>query len=176
MRYTYQHNSASRGTIGQYYIKTCDGAQLVTCNTKLKCGGVEGGWMQIVNVDMNRDDTCPGSWKYIISLKKLCQGDASGCSSAHFESAMTTFVDKQKLTNKDTWILFILQVPLLIVSMLMGFPSQWDYLINMYVPMLLALVIIMLADGAANEVPGGIMDGYCRSKQKVKSNNLYSMY
>ena len=35
--------AASRGTIGQYYIKTCDGAQLVTCNMKLKCGGVEGG-------------------------------------------------------------------------------------------------------------------------------------
>ena len=28
----YQHNPASRGTIGQYYIKTCDGAQKVICN------------------------------------------------------------------------------------------------------------------------------------------------
>ena len=28
----YQHNPTSRGTIGQYYIKTCDGAQKVTCN------------------------------------------------------------------------------------------------------------------------------------------------
>ena len=26
---------------------------------KLKCGGVEGGWMQVVDVDMNRDDSCP---------------------------------------------------------------------------------------------------------------------
>ena len=32
----YQLNPASRGTIGQYYIKTCNGAQKVTCNMKLK--------------------------------------------------------------------------------------------------------------------------------------------
>ena len=26
----------------------------MTCNMKLKCGGVEGGWMQVVDTDMNR--------------------------------------------------------------------------------------------------------------------------
>ena len=82
----YQHNPASRGTIGQYYIKTCDGAQTVTCNMKLKCGGMEGGWMQVVDVDMNRDNTCPGSWQYIINPRKLCQGDVAGCSSAQFSA------------------------------------------------------------------------------------------
>ena len=80
----YQQNPGSRGTIGQYYIKTCDGAQVVTCNMKLKCGGIEGGWMQVVDVDMNRDDTCPGSWQYVINPKKLCQGGDAGCSSAQF--------------------------------------------------------------------------------------------
>ena len=31
----------------------------MTCDMKLKCGGVEGGWIQVVDVDMNRDDSCP---------------------------------------------------------------------------------------------------------------------
>ena len=82
----YQNNTASRGTIGQYYIKTCDGAQLVTCNMKLKCGGIEGGWMQVVDVDMDRDDTCPGSWQYIDNPHKLCQGNVGGCTSAQFST------------------------------------------------------------------------------------------
>ena len=82
----YQHNPDSRGTIGQYYIKTCDGVQLVTCNMKLKCGGIEGGWMQVVDVDMDRDDTCPGSWEYILNPRKLCLGNVAGCSSAHFSA------------------------------------------------------------------------------------------
>ena len=82
----YQHNSTIRGTISQYYIKTCDGPQLVTCNMKLKCGGVEGGWMQVVDVDMSKDDTCPGSWQYVISPKKFCQGNVAGCTSAHFSA------------------------------------------------------------------------------------------
>ena len=81
----YQLNSASRGTIGQYYIKTCDGVRKVTCNMKLKCGGLEGGWMQVVDVDMNRDESCPGTWQNITTPRRLCQGnDVIGCSSAHF--------------------------------------------------------------------------------------------
>ena len=82
----YQHNNASRGTIGQYYIKSCHGPQMVTCNMKLKCGGIEGGWMQVVDVDMNEDDTCPGSWQYVMNPRKLCQGNVAGCSSAHFSA------------------------------------------------------------------------------------------
>ena len=49
----YQRNPTSRGTIDQYWIKTNEGLFKVTCNMKLKCGGVEGGWMQVVDVDMN---------------------------------------------------------------------------------------------------------------------------
>ena len=56
----------------------------MTCNMKLKCGGLEGGWMQVVDVDMNRDDTCPGSWHKITSPKRLCLGYVAGCTSAHF--------------------------------------------------------------------------------------------
>ena len=57
----YKSNPTSRGTIGQYWIKTNEGLFKVTCNMKLKCGGVEGGWMQVVDVDMNRDDSCLGT-------------------------------------------------------------------------------------------------------------------
>ena len=51
---------------------------------KLKCGGVEGGWMQVVDVDMNRDDSCPGTWQ-ITNPKIFCLGFSSaGCASASF--------------------------------------------------------------------------------------------
>ena len=82
----YQHNPTSRGTIGQYWIKTNQGKFNVTCNMKLKCGGVEGGWMQVVDVDMNRDDSCPGTWQKITTPRRLCVGSvAAGCASAHFD-------------------------------------------------------------------------------------------
>ena len=62
-RYTYEQNPSSRGTTDHYYIKTCDGAPKVICNMKLKCGSLEGGWMQVVDVDMNREgEKCPGMW------------------------------------------------------------------------------------------------------------------
>ena len=81
----YQHNPTSRGTIDQYWIKTNKGLFKVTCNMKLKCGGVEGGWMQVVDVDMNRDDSCPGTWQKITNPRKLCLGlSSAGCASANF--------------------------------------------------------------------------------------------
>ena len=81
----YQRNPTSRGTIGQYWIKTNEGLFKVTCNMKLKCGGVEGGWMQVVDVDTNRDDSCPGTWHKITTPRRLCLGSvAAGCASAHF--------------------------------------------------------------------------------------------
>ena len=83
----YQHNPTSRGTINQYWIKTDEGLFKVTCNMKLKCGGVEGGWMQVVDVDMNRDDSCPGTWQKTTNPKKLCLGLSSGgCASANFHA------------------------------------------------------------------------------------------
>ena len=81
----YHHNPTSRGTIDQYWIKTDEGLFKVICNMKLKCGGVEGGWMQVVDVDMNRDDSCPGTWQKITNPRKLCLGlSSAGCASANF--------------------------------------------------------------------------------------------
>ena len=79
----YRHNPTSRGTIGQYWIKTDEALFEVKCNMKLRCGGVEGGWMQAVDIDMNQDDTCPGDWHKIITPRRLCIGKA-GCTPAHF--------------------------------------------------------------------------------------------
>jgi len=80
----YQLNPTSRGSVGQYWIKTSEGLFEVTCNMKLKCGGVEGGWMQVVDVDMNRDENCPGTWHKITTPRRLCLGKVVGCASAHF--------------------------------------------------------------------------------------------
>ena len=82
----YQYNPTSRGTVGQYWIKTDEGLFEVKCNMKLKCGGVEGGWMQVVDVDMNRDDSCPGTWQKTTTPRRLCLGSvAAGCASANFD-------------------------------------------------------------------------------------------
>ena len=68
----YQYNPSSRGTVDWYWIKTNEGLFKVACNMKLRCGGVEGGWMQVADVDMNRDDSCPGTWEMITNPKRLC--------------------------------------------------------------------------------------------------------
>ena len=80
----YQRNNSSRGTIGQYWIVTDEGLFEVKCNMKLKCGGVAGGWLKVIDVDMNRDGSCPGTWHKITTPKRLCLGYISGCASAHF--------------------------------------------------------------------------------------------
>ena len=88
----YQCNPTSRGTIGHYWIMTDEGLFKVKCNMKLKCGGVEGGWMQVVDVDMNRDDSCPGTWHRFSTLsKRLCIGYTAGCSSAYFYAKGYTY-------------------------------------------------------------------------------------
>jgi len=48
----YHRNPTSRESVGQYWIKTDEGKFKVTYNMKLKCGGVEGGWMQVVDVEL----------------------------------------------------------------------------------------------------------------------------
>ena len=88
----YQRNPISRGSIGQYWIKTSEGLFEVTCNMKLKCGGLEGGWIQVVDVDMNRDDSCPGTWNLVTTPRRLCLGShAAGCASTHFFAKGITY-------------------------------------------------------------------------------------
>jgi len=88
----YKCNPVSRGNVGDYWIRGNDGVNKLTCNMKLKCGGIEGGWMQVVDVDMNKDSTCPKSWQTITNLRTLCVGGtAAGCTSAHFSTHGVTF-------------------------------------------------------------------------------------
>ena len=87
----YQLNPASRGTIGQYYIEVGGVVKRVTCNMKLKCGNLEGGWMQVADLDMTRDESCPGAWNDIINPRRLCQGKDRGCHSANFSTVNFTY-------------------------------------------------------------------------------------
>ena len=81
----YKCNPLTRGTVSEYWIKGKNRVLKVTCNMKLKCGGIEGGWMQVVNVDMNKDITCPVGWQTITVPRRLCiSSSTSGCASAHF--------------------------------------------------------------------------------------------
>ena len=87
----YQLNPTSRGTIGQYYVKIDGVVRRVTCNMKLKCGGLEGGWMQVADLDTTRDEKCPGSWQSITTPRRLCQGNDPGCSPANFTTMGATY-------------------------------------------------------------------------------------
>ena len=88
----YQHNIASRQTSGYYWIKTDQGLYQIKCKMGLQCGGVEGGWMQVVDVNMVHDNSCPGTWRMLTSPKKLCiSGVNSGCESAHFKTRGVSF-------------------------------------------------------------------------------------
>ena len=49
---------------------------------KLKCGSLEGGWMQVVNLDMTQDESCTGMWQSIPTPRRLCQGNDPGYSPA----------------------------------------------------------------------------------------------
>ena len=83
----YQHNIASRGNDGHYWINTTQGLHEVKCKMGLQCGGVEGGWMQVVDVNMTHDKSCPGAWRKITSPRKICVGGVNaGCDSAHFHT------------------------------------------------------------------------------------------
>ena len=88
----YQHNIASRGNDGHYWINTTQGLHEVKCKMGLQCGGVEGGWMQVVDVNMAHDRSCPGAWRKITSPRKFCVGGVNvGCDSAHFHTRGVRF-------------------------------------------------------------------------------------
>ena len=88
----YQHNIASRGNNGHYWIKNGQGLQEVKYKMGLQCGGMEGGWMQVVDVNMAHDRSCPGAWRMITSPRNLCVGgENAGCDSAHFNTRGVKF-------------------------------------------------------------------------------------
>ena len=87
-------NITSRQSSGHYWINiTGKGPHEVKCKMGLQCGGVEGGWMQVVDVNVAQDNSCPGTWRMItLARKRLCVGGVNaGCDSAHFNTRGVSF-------------------------------------------------------------------------------------
>ena len=48
--------------------------------------------MQVVDVNMAHDSSCPGAWRMITSPRRLCVGGVNaGCDSAHFHTRGVSF-------------------------------------------------------------------------------------
>jgi len=48
--------------------------------------------MQVVDIDMNKDENCPGTWVKTTNPRRLCLGSlAVGCASAHFYMKGVTY-------------------------------------------------------------------------------------
>ena len=86
----------------------------VYCDMELSCGGRDGGWMRIANIQ--NGGSCPNGWKQILSPAKACRAnsDAAGCYSAFFSSNKLSYqhicgkvVGYQKAPQMDTEHLFI---------------------------------------------------------------------
>ena len=74
---------------GLYWIKNSEGKAIqVYCDMERECGGVTGGWMRVVNIDMRiSNNTCPsGLNTSFFDPRRLCStnitGPSGGCSSA----------------------------------------------------------------------------------------------
>jgi len=126
----YQRNPTSRGKVCKFWIKTDKGLFEVTCNMKLKCGDVEGGWMQVVDVDMNQDKSCPGTWRKVTTPRNLCVyiGNTAGCSSAHFNVKEVAIeyqhiCGQAKAFQKGSTEGYNAQIQSLMVYMLRVYPS-----------------------------------------------------
>ena len=71
---------------GYYWIKSSNNSSTqVYCDMARTCGGVTGGWMRVIKIDMtNSSHTCPSGLKTLTSPKRLCAMNINGggCSSA----------------------------------------------------------------------------------------------
>ena len=60
----------------------------VYCDMERTCGGVQGGWMNVISINMpNPSSSCPFGLKTLTSPKRLCarNSDRAGCSSAYLD-------------------------------------------------------------------------------------------
>ena len=71
---------------GYYWIKASGNSSTrVYCDLAKTCGGVTGGWMRVIKINMtNTNHTCPSGLKTLTSPKRLCAMNINGggCSSA----------------------------------------------------------------------------------------------
>ena len=80
-------NRNSSVTSGYYWLySSSEEVTRVYCDMERTCGGVHGGWMKVVSINMtNSSDSCPSGLRTLTSPKRLCaiNIDGAGCSSAY---------------------------------------------------------------------------------------------
>ena len=84
----YERNTSSHS--GYYWLQSCLNSQTVQvyCNMERTCGGVQGGWMKVISINMsNSNSSCPYDFHMLNSPKRLCAMNINGpgCSSAYFD-------------------------------------------------------------------------------------------
>ena len=80
----YDRNTSSPS--GYYWLESSSEPVQAYCDMERTCGGVEGGWMKVISINMsNSSSSCPSGLKTLTSPKRLCGMNISGggCSSAY---------------------------------------------------------------------------------------------
>ena len=111
---------------GYYWIKASGNSSTqVYCDMVKACGGVTGGWMRAIKIDMtNSSHTCPSGLKTLTSPKRLCAMNINGggCSSAiislhgvEYTHVCGKIIGYQQKTPDA----FLLAITIIVVSQLM---------------------------------------------------------
>ena len=83
----YDRNTSSPS--GYYWLESSSEQAIQEyCDMERTCGGVQGGWMKVININMsNSSSSCPSGLKTLTSPKRLCAMniDGAGCSSAYLD-------------------------------------------------------------------------------------------
>ena len=81
----YDRNTSSPS--GYYWLQSSsEKFTRVYCDMERTCGGVQGGWMKVANIDMKQpSNSCPSGLRTLTSPKRLCAMNinGAGCSSAY---------------------------------------------------------------------------------------------
>ena len=84
---------------------------------------------EIVDVDMNRDESCLGTWQKTTTPRRLClESVTAGCTSAHFDVKGVScehICGQTKSYQKNIWMLLQEHCNQLITFMLMVFPYRY---------------------------------------------------
>ena len=73
---------------GYYWLESSSEPVQAYCDMERTYGGVEGGWMKVISINMsNSSSSCPSGLKTLTSPKRLCAMniDGGGCSSAYLD-------------------------------------------------------------------------------------------
>ena len=83
----YDRNTSSPS--GYYWLESSSEQAIQEyCDMERTCGGVEGGWMKVISINIsNSSSSCPSGLKTLTSPKRLCAMNinGAGCSSAYLD-------------------------------------------------------------------------------------------